>query len=130
MLDLQRILSHLIERDHSSRNTHRLLYPESYYMEIGEIKKEKVYASPRPPPKISFKDICMEELDSELAGGSEDSQQNQPKSQAQLSSTERPVSEQPPGLLTKEIGKDVLFGCESTNSRTEKLEKELCASVC
>ena len=31
---------------------------------------------------------------------------------------ERPVSEQPPGSLTKEIGKDILFGCESTNSRT------------
>ena len=30
----------------------------------------------------------------------------------------RPVSEQPSGLLTQEIGKDVLFGCESTNSRT------------
>ena len=30
------------------------------------------------------------------------------------------MSEQPPGLLTKEIGKDVLFGCESTNSRTER----------
>ena len=28
------------------------------------------------------------------------------------------MSEQPLGLLTKEIGKDVLFGCESTNSRT------------
>ena len=30
------------------------------------------------------------------------------------------MGEQPPGLLTKEIGKDVLFGCESTNSRTVK----------
>ena len=28
------------------------------------------------------------------------------------------MSEQPPGLLTKEIGKDVLLGCESTNSTT------------
>ena len=28
------------------------------------------------------------------------------------------MSEQPPGLPTKEIEKDVLFGCESTNSRT------------
>ena len=30
----------------------------------------------------------------------------------------RLVSEQPPSLLTKEIDKDVLSGCESTNSRT------------
>ena len=33
------------------------------------------------------------------------------------------MSEQPPGLLTKEIGKDVLFGCESTNSRTVRPSK-------
>ena len=33
----------------------------------------------------------------------------------------RPVSEQPSGLLTQEIGKDVLFGCESTNVSTERL---------
>ena len=51
----------------------------------------------------------MKELGSEVAGGSEDSQQIQPKSTTQFSSTERLVSEQPPGLLTKEIEKDVLF---------------------
>ena len=33
----------------------------------------------------------------------------------------RLVSEQPSGLLTQKIGKDVLFGCESTNSRTGRL---------
>ena len=49
-------------------------------MESGEIIYEKVYASRRPPPKISFKDNWMKELDSEVAGGSEDSQQIQPKS--------------------------------------------------
>ena len=57
-------------------------------------------------------------MDSEVAGGSEDSQQIKPKSKTQLSRTERPVSVQPPGLLTEEIGKDILFRCESTNSRT------------
>ena len=74
-------------------------------METGEIIYEKVYASLRPSPKISFKDNWREEMDSEVAGGSEDSQQSQPKSKNQLSSTVRPVSEQPPGLLTKEIKK-------------------------
>ena len=59
----------------------------------------------------------MKELGSEVAGGTEDSQHIQPKSKTQLSSTGRPLSEQPPGLLTKEIAKDVLFGCESTNLR-------------
>ena len=36
--------------------------------------------------------------------------------------------EQPPRLLTKEIGKDVLFGCESTNSRTVRPVKS-CVTV-
>ena len=48
-------------------------------METGEITYEKVYASPRPPPKISFNDNWMKELGSEVAGASEDSQQTQPK---------------------------------------------------
>ena len=41
---------------------------------------EKGYASPRPPPKISFQDNWMKEMDSEVAGGGADSQQIQPKS--------------------------------------------------
>ena len=87
-------------------------------MDSGEIINEKVFVSPRPPPNISFRDNWMKELDSEVAGGNDDSQQIQPKSKTQLSRTVRPVSEQPSGLLTQEIRKDVLFGRESTNSRT------------
>ena len=88
-------------------------------METGEIIYEKLYASPRLPPKISCKDSWMKELGSEFAGGSEDSQQTQPISKTQLSSTGRLVkSEQPSGSLTQEIGKDVLSGCESTNVST------------
>ena len=68
--------------------------------------------------RFPLKDNWMKELESEVAGGSENSQQIQPKSKTQLSRTVRPVSEQPYGLLTQEIRKDVLFGCESTNSRT------------
>ena len=60
----------------------------------------------------------MNELDSEFAVGSEYSQQIQPKSKIQLSRTGRPVSEQPSGSFSQEIGKDVLFGCEGPNSRT------------
>ena len=72
-------------------------------METGEIIYEKVYVSPPLPPKISFNDNWMKELDSEVAGGSEDSQQiRQP--------------------FTQEIEKDVLFGREGTkNSRTVRL---------
>ena len=53
--------------------------PKAIMMETGEIIYEKVYASPRRPPKISFKDNWMKELGSEAAGGGKDSQQTQPK---------------------------------------------------
>ena len=93
-------------------------------MGTGEIKYEKVYASPRPPPKISFKDNWMKELGSEVAGGGEDSQQTLLKSKTQLLSRVRLVkSEQPSGSLTQEIEKGVLFGCESTNVSTERFVK-------
>ena len=65
--------------------------------------------SPRLLPKISFKDNWMKELDSEVSGSSKDSQRIQPKPTTQLSRMERPVSGQPSGLFTQEIGKDVLF---------------------
>ena len=75
--------------------------PKVVVMESGEIIYEKVYVSPRLPPKSSCKDNWMKELDSEVAGGSKDSQQIQPKSKTQLLSTERPVkSEQPSGSLS------------------------------
>ena len=46
--------------------------------------------SPRPPPKISFKDNWMQELDSEVAESSKDSQRIKPKPKTQLSRTVRP----------------------------------------
>ena len=74
--------------------------------------------------RFSFKDNWMKELGSEVAGGSEDSQQNQPKSITQLLSTVRLVkSEEPSGSLALEIEKGVLFGCESTNVSTGRLVK-------
>ena len=95
--------------------------PKAIMMESWEIIYEKVSASPRPPPKISFNDTWMKELGSEVAGGNEDSQQTQPRSKTQLLSTGRPVkSEQTSGSLTQEIEKDVLFGCESTNVSTRR----------
>ena len=84
--------------------------PKAIMMETGEIIYGKVYASPRFPPKMSFKDNWMTELDSEVAGSSKGSQQIQPKSKTQLSRTVRPVGEQPAGSFTQEIEKDVLFG--------------------
>ena len=83
--------------------------PKAVKMESGEIIYEKAYASPRPHPKISFKDNWMKELDSEVAGGSEDSQQIQPQSKTQLSRTERPVSGQPTGSFTQLQERDIDF---------------------
>ena len=56
-----------------------------------EILYQKVYVSLRPPPKISYKDNWMKELDSEVAGSSKDSQRIQPKPKTQLLSMERLV---------------------------------------
>ena len=101
--------------------------PQAIMMETGEIIYEKAYASSRLPPKISFIDKWRKELGSEVAGGSEDSQQIQPKSKTQLSSTERLVkSEQPSGSSAQEIDKRVLFGCESTNVSTGDLWRIVC----
>ena len=41
--------------------------PKVVRMETGDVIYEKVYASPRPPPKISLKHDWMEELGSEVA---------------------------------------------------------------
>ena len=79
--------------------------------ENGEIIYEKVYASPRLPPKISSKDNWMKELGSEVAGGSKTPNNPNQGPKIQLSSTERPVlSEQPSGSNAQEIEKGVLFG--------------------
>ena len=111
--------------------------PKVDVMESGEIIYEKVHASPRPPPKMSFKDNWMNELDSEVAGSSEDSQRIEPKLKTQLSRTERPVGEQPAGSFTQEIGKDAFVWSrrhqELKNGETSgwsTIQPELCASVC
>ena len=108
--------------------------PKVVVMESGEIKNEKVKMSPRPPPKISFKDHWMKELDSEVTGSSKDTQRIQPTPKTQLSRTERPVGEQP---FTQEIEKDVLFRREGTkklkNGETlgwTKIHPELCVNAC
>ena len=69
--------------------------PKAIMMGSGEIKYEKVYASPRPPPKISFKDNWMKELGSEVAGGGKDSQQTQPKTKNPIVRTGKLVLSEP-----------------------------------
>ena len=88
-------------------------------MGTGEIIYEKVDASSRPPPKISFKDNWMKELGSEVAGGGKDSQQTQPKNKHPIVRTGRSVmAEQPSVSSAQEINKRVFPDCESTNVRT------------
>ena len=60
-------------------------------MESGDVIYEKVIASPLLPPKMSFKDNWMKDLGSEVAGGSQDSQQTQPKTKNPIVRTGRPV---------------------------------------
>ena len=73
-------------------------------MGTGEILYEKEHASPRLPPKISFKDNWMKELGSDVAGGGKDSQQTQPKTKKTTVRTGRPVlAEQPSSSSAQEI---------------------------
>ena len=68
-------------------------------METGEVKYEKVHASPRPPPKISLKHDWMKELVSEVAQRPEgqvvqqfkSSQSNQPTPNPDNDRTGTPV---------------------------------------
>ena len=52
--------------------------PKAVRMETGEIIYEKVYGSPRPPPKVSLRHDWMKELGSEVARQAEVNQQTQP----------------------------------------------------
>ena len=74
--------------------------------------------SPRPPPKISYKDNWMCDLDSDIAGRSKDTKRIQPKPKTQLSSTERPVCGQE---STEEIEKRTMFDHDDViDSSTER----------
>ena len=90
--------------------------PKVVVMDSGEIICEKVCMSPRPPPKIPFKDKWLKELSSEVAGSSKDSQRIQPKPKKPSSRTERPVGEQP---FTQEIGKCLVAKAPKTQERRD-----------
>ena len=73
--------------------------PKVVRMETGEVIYEKVYASPRPPPKISLKHDWMKELGSEVARQpdgevvqqSKSSQSSQPNPNPDHDRTGKPV---------------------------------------
>ena len=73
--------------------------PKVVRMETGEVIDEKVFLSPRPPPKISLKHDWMKESGSEVvrqpegevAQQSKSSQSNQPNPNPDHDRTEKPV---------------------------------------
>ena len=93
-------------------------------METGEIINEKVYESPRPPPKISLRDNWMKELGSEVARQAERSQLTQPNLNP-IHRTGRPVTtEQTSRSSAQEIDTRFLLGCENINLSVERLDKD------
>ena len=89
---------------HQTRSNATILYntlpalciPKAIKMETGEIIYEKVYASPRLPPKISLKHDWMKELGSEVARQPErevarQAKSSQPNPNPNHGRTERPV---------------------------------------
>ena len=102
-------------------------------MENGEVICEKVYASPRPPPKISLKHDWMKELGSEVARQPdgqvvqqfESSQLNQPNPNPDHDRTEKPVicrdtSHEPGASQTRSSHESTNFnvGDEANHDRT------------
>ena len=93
-------------------------------METGEIIYEKVYESPRPPPKISLRNDWMKELGSEVARQSEGSQPAQPNPNP-IYRTGRPVvTEQTSRSSAQEIDARVSLNCKNTNLFVDCLEKD------
>ena len=86
-------------------------------MESEEIIHQKENVSPRPPPKISYTDNWMKELDSEVAGSSKDTQRIQRKPKTQLSRTGRPVGGQE---STKEIEKGTFLVTRTSSIQQER----------
>ena len=93
-------------------------------METVEIKNEKVYESPRPPPKISLRNNWMKELGSAVARQAESSQPTQPNPNP-IHRTGRPVeTEQTSHSSAQEIDTRFSLGCESTNLSFERSDKD------
>ena len=88
--------------------------PKVVRMETGEVIYEKVYASPRPPPKISLKHDWMKELGSEVARQPEGevARHNQTQIQIMIERGDPLFSEE--AYRSQEI--DTRFSRESKNS--------------
>ena len=84
-------------------------------METEEIIYEKVYESPRLPPKISWRNDWMKDLSSEVVSQSESSQPTQSNPNP-IHRTFRPVvTEQTSRSSAQEIDTCLSLDCENTN---------------
>ena len=98
--------------------------PKVVRMETGEVIYEKVYMSPRPPPKISLRNNWMKELGSEVAQQAEGSQPTQPNPNP-IHRTRRPaVTEQTSRSSAQEIDTPFSLDCENTTLSVERLDKD------
>ena len=94
-------------------------------METGEIIFEKVFESPRKPPKISLRHDWMKELGSEVARQAEVNQPTQPNPNPNHDRTVRPVvTEQTPRSSAQEIDTRFSRDCKNTNLFVERLDKD------
>ena len=109
--------------------------PKVVRMETGETIYKKVYASPRPPPKISLKHDWMKELGSEVARQGDGSQPPQPNLNPNHDRTVRPVvCRQPVGSSSTFNEVDIDFRIsglphsvvkQAENSRVRELVKKI-----
>ena len=93
-------------------------------MDTGEIIYEKVYASPRPPPKISLKNDWMKELGSEVARQAESSQPTQPNPNPIHRTGRHVETERTSRWSAQEIDTRFSLGCESTNLSVERVDQD------
>ena len=77
--------------------------PKVVRMGTGEITYEKVYESPRMPPKISLRHDWMKELGSDVARQAEVNQPTQPNPNPNHDRTVRPVVTRPVRVRRKSI---------------------------
>ena len=135
---------------HQTRSNAIILYetlpayciPNVVRMETGEVIYEKVYASPRPPSKISLKHDWMKELGSEVvrqpegevARQAKSSQPTQPNPNPNHDRTGRPVSVCSQSELSMLNEVDIDFGIsglphsvvkQAENSRVRELVKQI-----
>ena len=93
-------------------------------MDTGEIVYEKVYESPRMPPKISLRHDWMKELGSEVARQAEVKQPTQPNPPDHDRTVRPVVTEQTSRSSAQKIDTRFSRDCKNTNLFVERLEKD------